>query len=472
MLVFDCVHHDAPTEWPIRPVTQTGQYPLPSEAWMSHRRCGWTRRPAALGEFWSQDVVGRANGNLLKVAKGIGSTVWHSHADQDEVFLVTSGTLVVQLRTRRRHARPGRAARRPARRRALPEGRRGGAPAADRAGGDVRRGGREAGLEPRRRAPARGVTAEQLARLLGTDWALGGGTLAGRLALALRHLLEGEVLAGGTRLPPERALAHAFHVSRPTITAALGELRERGLLEARQGSGTWVAERAASAPSSAAMSELVLTGRGINLAAATAHDASHLGPLDVDLLAATPARRPRSQRPARPAGSSSRCVTGSTAEGLIITNGAHHALALVLGALCRPGERVIVEEHTYAGFLDLLEAARVRAIAIPQRCRRPRARRAGAGDPSRATATRVPDAEGPCPKRREHDATASRGAGGDPRPPRVHHRLRRHARRAGPARRGAPDRLADHDRHAQQVAVERLADRLAAGFRGCAASGS
>jgi mannose-6-phosphate isomerase-like protein (cupin superfamily) len=52
-----------------------------------------------LGEFWSQDVVGRANGNLLKVAKGIGSTTWHSHADQDEVFLVTSGTLVVQLRT-------------------------------------------------------------------------------------------------------------------------------------------------------------------------------------------------------------------------------------------------------------------------------------------------------------------------------------------------------------------------------------
>jgi mannose-6-phosphate isomerase-like protein (cupin superfamily) len=52
-----------------------------------------------LGEFWSQNVVGRANGNLLKVAKGIGSTLWHAHDDQDEVFLVLSGTLVVQLRT-------------------------------------------------------------------------------------------------------------------------------------------------------------------------------------------------------------------------------------------------------------------------------------------------------------------------------------------------------------------------------------
>jgi len=33
------------------------------------------------------------------VAKGIGETNWHSHDDQDETFLVLSGTLVVQLRT-------------------------------------------------------------------------------------------------------------------------------------------------------------------------------------------------------------------------------------------------------------------------------------------------------------------------------------------------------------------------------------
>lgn len=53
----------------------------------------------ALEEFWSQRVVGRANGTLLKVAKGIDSTTWHVHEDQDEVFLVTSGELVVQLRS-------------------------------------------------------------------------------------------------------------------------------------------------------------------------------------------------------------------------------------------------------------------------------------------------------------------------------------------------------------------------------------
>ena len=53
----------------------------------------------ALADFWSQEVVGRANGQLLKVARGIGATEWHSHDDQDETFLVLSGRLVVQLRT-------------------------------------------------------------------------------------------------------------------------------------------------------------------------------------------------------------------------------------------------------------------------------------------------------------------------------------------------------------------------------------
>lgn len=51
-------------------------------------------------EFWSQEVLGEANGSLFKVAKGIGSTEWHAHDDQDEVFVVTSGELVIELRDR------------------------------------------------------------------------------------------------------------------------------------------------------------------------------------------------------------------------------------------------------------------------------------------------------------------------------------------------------------------------------------
>lgn len=53
---------------------------------------------AALSEYWSQQTLFEANGSLFKVAKGVGSTRWHVHDDQDEVFLVTHGRMVVQLR--------------------------------------------------------------------------------------------------------------------------------------------------------------------------------------------------------------------------------------------------------------------------------------------------------------------------------------------------------------------------------------
>ena len=51
-----------------------------------------------LTEFWSQKVIGSANGNLFKVAKGIGSTNWHTHEDQEETFYILHGELTIQLR--------------------------------------------------------------------------------------------------------------------------------------------------------------------------------------------------------------------------------------------------------------------------------------------------------------------------------------------------------------------------------------
>jgi len=36
----------------------------------------------ALDEYWDQHVLGEANGILIKIAKGVGATGWHSHDDQ------------------------------------------------------------------------------------------------------------------------------------------------------------------------------------------------------------------------------------------------------------------------------------------------------------------------------------------------------------------------------------------------------
>jgi quercetin dioxygenase-like cupin family protein len=53
---------------------------------------------ASLEEYWSQKVIAEANGQLFKVAKGIGEINWHKHDDQDELFILYKGRLTIQLR--------------------------------------------------------------------------------------------------------------------------------------------------------------------------------------------------------------------------------------------------------------------------------------------------------------------------------------------------------------------------------------
>lgn len=58
-------------------------------------------------DFWNQEAIAEANGSLFKVANGTGSTHWHAHKDQDEVFVVTYGELVIELRDREVPVAPG-----------------------------------------------------------------------------------------------------------------------------------------------------------------------------------------------------------------------------------------------------------------------------------------------------------------------------------------------------------------------------
>ena len=52
-------------------------------------------------------------------------------------------------------------------------------------------------------------------------------------------ILDGSLLAG-QQLPPERELAQEFDVSRPSLREAIGNLQARGLVERKQGGGTFV----------------------------------------------------------------------------------------------------------------------------------------------------------------------------------------------------------------------------------------
>jgi len=56
---------------------------------------------------WSPHIIAALNGQLVKLAKLKGELTWHSHAEEDELFLVLEGSLVIQLRDREVHLEKG-----------------------------------------------------------------------------------------------------------------------------------------------------------------------------------------------------------------------------------------------------------------------------------------------------------------------------------------------------------------------------
>ena len=48
-------------------------------------------------KHWTPRVVGRVNDQYIKVAKLLGELMWHAHEKEDEMFLVVSGRLRIQL---------------------------------------------------------------------------------------------------------------------------------------------------------------------------------------------------------------------------------------------------------------------------------------------------------------------------------------------------------------------------------------
>ncbi|CDZ78057.1 hypothetical protein BN59_02354 [Legionella massiliensis] len=49
-------------------------------------------------EYWSPHIVGELNGQYMKLAKFKGEFMWHSHANEDELFLVIKGSLRIEFR--------------------------------------------------------------------------------------------------------------------------------------------------------------------------------------------------------------------------------------------------------------------------------------------------------------------------------------------------------------------------------------
>jgi mannose-6-phosphate isomerase-like protein (cupin superfamily) len=51
-------------------------------------------------DHWNPRIIGELNGQHVKLAKFKGEFVWHSHENEDELFLVVKGRLLMKFRDR------------------------------------------------------------------------------------------------------------------------------------------------------------------------------------------------------------------------------------------------------------------------------------------------------------------------------------------------------------------------------------
>lgn len=58
-------------------------------------------------EYWSPRIAARVNASDVRLARLKGEFVWHSHANEDELFLVIKGQLTLRFRDHEVTLNPG-----------------------------------------------------------------------------------------------------------------------------------------------------------------------------------------------------------------------------------------------------------------------------------------------------------------------------------------------------------------------------
>jgi DNA-binding transcriptional MocR family regulator len=223
--------------------------------------------------------------------------------------------------------------------------------------------------------------------VLGPLVAGGRGPLYRRLADALRAAIGRGELPDGFLLPTERLLARRLAVSRSTVVAAYDLLRDERLVERRQGSGTRVRHPQAPRPrpfelgrvftrpslvsEAADRPDATIDLLGAYLLGSTGLPAETLKEAEAEIaaLSETSGYSPLGYPPLREAIASYLTRRGlvTSPRQVLVTAGAQQAIHLGAWLYVQRGERVLTENPTYPGALDVFTALGARLVGVPTR---------------------------------------------------------------------------------------------------------
>lgn len=204
-------------------------------------------------------------------------------------------------------------------------------------------------------------------------WRTSGDAAAWRsLAEALKLLVLDGRLTLNARLPGERRLAEALGISRITVSAALDRLRSEGFVVSRVGSGSFTALPPGPATRPDPLHQLEPSGL-IDLATAVMPAGSQVHAAYARALASLPAHLPGhgygpvGVEPLRRAiaGTYDAMGLATSPEAVVVTAGAQNAFALLLRALCRPGDAVVIDHPSFHHAIDAITRAGLKPVPVP-----------------------------------------------------------------------------------------------------------
>ncbi|MEK2495103.1 PLP-dependent aminotransferase family protein [Kitasatospora purpeofusca] len=216
------------------------------------------------------------------------------------------------------------------------------------------------------------VSAEQASRLLGDWYDEGPAYLA--LSGAFRALILDGRLPSGTRIPSERVFAAQSRISRNTVTAAYGLLRDEGYLEGLRGAGSITALPGSGTrrarPTSVTTGD---TGKSIDLTVtqvpapepllteavrvAAGHIGRHSGELVHDRIGLRELRQTIADR------YTARGLPTSVDE-IMVTTGAYQGWGLLLRLLVRNTDPVVLDSPTHPDAVQAVRSLAGRPVPV------------------------------------------------------------------------------------------------------------
>ena len=189
-----------------------------------------------------------------------------------------------------------------------------------------------------------------------------------QLAEALRLLILDGRLALDSRLPGERELAAVLDVSRTTVASALAQLREEGYLESRHGSGSRVVlpGHIREVPTRTGTTMALDLSTAALSAGPEIHQAYQQALVAMPPHLLTSGYQPQGLLGLRESLARHYCARGlpTTADEIMVVNGAVSGLALILRLLTGPGDRVVVDHPTYPLAIAAIQGASCRPVGV------------------------------------------------------------------------------------------------------------